>query len=118
MPFDLERIVERLQKPLGGGPDLLGVGHVGQQNRELVAADPRDRVLRTQPTLDSTGDLLEERVADQVPERVVDVLEAVDVEKQTPRPAGSLIFACSTAPASCSWKRVLLGSPVSASWRD
>src|SRR5690554_7326249 len=50
------------------------------EHRELVSGEPaRDRVL-VELGLDPARERLETRVARLVPERVVDVLEAVDVE--------------------------------------
>ena len=47
---------------------------------ELVAAEARDRVAGSEVLLESVGDADEELVADGVAQRVVDYLEAVEVE--------------------------------------
>ena len=49
---------------------------------ELVAAQARERVALADAALHARGDLLEQQVADLVAERVVDVLEAVEVDEQ------------------------------------
>ena len=56
-----------------------------QHDAELVAAEPGDGVLGAEPLGDPSTDLLEELVARLVPERVVDLLEAVEVEQQRGR---------------------------------
>ena len=58
-----------------------------QQQAELVAAEPRDRVGRSQHVLQPPRELLEQRVADVVAQRVVDLLEAVDVHHHHRDPA-------------------------------
>ena len=76
-----ERRDEQAAHPAG---QALGVGHrahVGQQDRELVAAEARDDVVVPQRAAQPLGDLLEQLVAAVVAERVVDVLEPVDVEQ-------------------------------------
>ena len=52
------------------------------QDRELVAAEPRGGVDRAHAVLQPPRDLLQHLVAGGVPEAVVDVLEVVDVEEQ------------------------------------
>jgi hypothetical protein len=46
-----------------------------EQNAELVASQPRDRVVRAQRVVQTTGNLLQDLVPG-VAERVVDLLEA------------------------------------------
>ena len=55
---------------------------VGQEGHELVAAEPGDDVRLAHLGGEPGGGLDEELVADRVPERVVDVLEAVEVDEQ------------------------------------
>ena len=71
--------------------DVLGLAcvGVGQQYRELVAAEPRERVARAQPILQERRDRQDELVTGMVAERVVDVLEVVEVEDEQ-RPARSV----------------------------
>ena len=54
----------------------------GQKDDELVTAQSRDRVDIAQLFFQTHGDALEQQVADRVAEAVVDVLEAVEVDKQ------------------------------------
>ena len=79
---DRERLGERGQHPLRDDRRLARVGHVLQQDGELVAADPRDGVAGAQRGVEPARDRLEQPVAGLVAERVVDELEAVEVEEQ------------------------------------
>ena len=51
-----------------------------QENRELVAAEPRERVALPQARLEAARHRDQQLVADQVAEAVVDDLEAIEVE--------------------------------------
>ncbi len=62
---DLPRFVERAAR---------------EQHRELVAADARDGVRIAQALLQQRGDLAQQVVAGDVPARVVDELEPVEIE--------------------------------------
>ena len=66
----------------GGG--RAGVAPVGfeQDDRELVAADPRGHVREPDVVADRLGDVLQGSVARLMAQRVVDLLEAVDVDEQ------------------------------------
>src|SRR5581483_9937339 len=70
---------------LGDEDRLDGVAVRLEQDDELVAAESRDRVLRPDSRGQAHGDDRQQLVADRVPERVVDALEAVEVEEQYPR---------------------------------
>jgi len=58
------------------------VRHLGQQDRELVAAEPRQEVAPADDRAEAARDLDEQLVAVIVAERVVDLLEAVEVDEQ------------------------------------
>ena len=60
-----------------------------QDRGELVAAEPRDHVGRAQAGAQRVAEARDHRVAGRVAERVVDRLEAVDVEQQQDAAAGS-----------------------------
>ena len=81
-PLELQRLGElRLDAPgdrLGG----LGVGDVLEEEAELVAAQPRHGVARAQRGAEAIAHLHQQLVADRVAERVVDHLEAVEVEEE------------------------------------
>ena len=51
-------------------------------DRELVAADPRDGVGLANAGAEPLGALLEQQVADRMAQGVVDVLEAIEIEAQ------------------------------------
>ena len=78
---DLDRAHHGVDQALGAdfGPD--GVGFV-QVDDELVAAKAAQGVGLAQAVLEPAGDLDQHLVAKQVPERVVDAFEAVQVEEQ------------------------------------
>eukprot|EP01136_Pigoraptor_vietnamica_P033089 Opistho-1_new@95611 len=79
----LER--ERLPQHLEHAPrNGLGTARIGlvQQHHELVATEPRHGVDLAQAGLQPLGHLDEHAVAEHVTERVVDLLEAVEVEEQ------------------------------------
>ena len=82
---DLERIESTLADPVDHGLDelrrFLDI-EVGEQDHELVAADPGDDVRVAGAGAQAAGHLDEQPVAVGVPERVVDVLEAVEVEAE------------------------------------
>ncbi len=83
------RLAQRADQALGGGARAGGVAVVEQQ-RELVAAEARQRVLLARRGLQARGDVLEQQVAGGMAERVVDVLEAVEVEEEERHvPAGA-----------------------------
>ena len=70
------------------GADLLGdpervvlVRHRRQQQAELVAAEARDRVALAERRAKPAADLLQQQVAVRMPERVVDLLEPVEIEQ-------------------------------------
>ena len=76
--------------------DVVGVGDVGLDHRELVAAQPRDVIGIPDAAPDPRGHRLQEFVADVMSERIVDALELVDVDIEQcelTAPAGSLQFA-------------------------
>ncbi len=53
---------------------------------ELVAAEAADLAMVAHHRLQPFGDLTEQRVADRMAERVVDVLEAVEVDQEQLQP--------------------------------
>ena len=79
---DLERRAQGLVHALGDERGLVGVGHAVEQDGELVAAEAGDRVRRPDGRLEPAGDRHEQPVSRLVAERVVDELEAVEVEEE------------------------------------
>lgn len=80
-PAQHEGLLERALE--AGGQQLCPVGvAVGAQDDELVAPQPADGVLRAGLAVQAGGHLAQQLVTDLVAERVVHVLEAVDVEEE------------------------------------
>src|SRR5260370_734405 len=63
---------------------VIGMPGVRGEHGELVAAQTRDGVRRAQRAAEASGHLLQQAVAAVVTERVVDVLESIEVEKEDP----------------------------------
>jgi hypothetical protein len=78
----LERGVACLHDPLAERHRLLSRRDVLDHDGELVAAQPRQRVLWAQESAQALGHLQEHSVTDEVPDRIVDQLEPVQVEEQ------------------------------------
>ena len=77
---DQERMREGREDALGGQPRPLLVG-ADHDHHEFVAADARHFVARMDDRFDAVADFLEHGIAGLMPERVVDVLEAVEVDQ-------------------------------------
>jgi hypothetical protein len=79
--FQVKRFGQAVQQALGdrGGVGWVGVG---QQDRELVAAKAHQQVVGVEVVGQARADLAQELVAHVVAERVVDLLEAVQVHDQ------------------------------------
>ena len=65
---------------------------VVQENRELIAAQPREHVRPAQARFEPARHGDQQLVADQMAEAVVDDLEAVEIEIQHGEPAGVELF--------------------------
>jgi len=81
-PLQLEALVERLAQALGHLARVARPAGGGQQHRELVAAEAGHGVARAQVAAQPGADEVLQQVAVVVAQRVVDVLEAVEVEQQ------------------------------------
>ena len=108
---DGERLAQAGEQALGDLVGGLGADRVVQEDPELVAAEPRDGVAGAQRRAQPRGDLLQQPVALVVAERVVDLLEVVEVHQH--HRAGSSPRSASSTRSRNSTR---LGSPVSASW--
>ncbi len=84
-PVDLVGARDLVDQALCEAARLLRT-HARQQHGELVASQARDRrrVARDDVT-DAAGDLTQQRIAHGVSERVVDRLEAVEIEAEDRR---------------------------------
>ena len=110
MAVDHQRRRQCGQDPVGHFDRIPGGGDVGQQDPELVASQPRDRVLGADAALDASRDEPQQRVAAGVPERVIDGLEVVDIEEQHRRRAAVAVAAGQRLPDA-----VLEQSPIGQS---
>lgn len=84
--LDRERFRERTQEPPGEREGLLRLREVGNEDRELVAAQSREDVARAQLGAQPRRGDAQELVAGGVTERVVDVLETVEIEQEHGEP--------------------------------
>ena len=78
---DLHRRAERAPDPLGERRHVMRVALGDEQDGELVAAEPRERVLRVEMTAEPPAEREQHAVADHQAEALVHVLEAVDVDE-------------------------------------
>ena len=76
-----QRLAQRPLQAVGDRHRLEHSADALAQDRELVAAEARHGVLRPHHALEALGDLAQHLVAGAVAERVVDALEAVEVEE-------------------------------------
>ena len=80
MPFDLERLGHALMDLVGHTGNGIAVAHVAEQDDEFVAALAADRIRFAHADFQARHHVLKQDVADRVPQRIVDCLEAVKVE--------------------------------------
>ena len=100
------------RRTLGGAQGLLPVG-VGQEHRELLAADARDQLAGAGLLAQHAGGALQHPVARLVAVVSFDPLEVVEVHQHQGHPAPAPRPA--TSAASRSWKVRWLASPVRGS---
>ena len=79
---ELQRLAQYGEKLAGNALDLVALGGLLQNDHELVAAEPRHDIARTQRTAQPAADLHQQHVAGVVSQRVVDDLEPVEVDEQ------------------------------------
>ena len=82
MAAEIERLVEHLDDPLRQGAGVLGPLDVDLQDGEFVSTEPRNRVGFPNASAQPGGDRAQQRIADRMAERIVHVLELVQVEAQ------------------------------------
>ena len=76
-----ERLAQVHEQVLGDAGRVRWAVDVREQDAELVAAEAGDRVGVAQRALQPARDLLEQQVAHVVAERVVDLLEVVEIHR-------------------------------------
>ena len=82
LSLQIERALELDHDALGDARRIVHGRRVVDQHRELVAAEPGDRVARADALLEPPRHRHEQLIADGVAERVVHDLEAVEVEEE------------------------------------
>ena len=75
-----DRRAQRAAQRLGEGDDALRLPLRQQDQRELVAGEPRQRVLRLQQPAEPARQRQQDRIADRDADRIVDLLEAVEID--------------------------------------
>ena len=103
------------REQIGGDRLCLALARARQDHRELVSPEPRQGVCLAQTGAQRVRREGDQAVTGGVAERVVDVLEAVDVDREHGRLRASR-SASATARRSSSSKRRRLKRPVSSSW--
>ena len=81
------------------------------QHAELVAAEAGDRVAGRGAPREPRPDLLQQLVAVDVAERVVDLLEAVEVHEHHADPGAGRAARSASAWSTRSWKSIRFGQP-------
>ena len=77
---ELERLRHRGDDPFAERLDVAAAGDSGLDDAELVAPEPRDNIGAAHQCGQPPGELADQIVAGRMSKRIVDVLEAVDVE--------------------------------------
>ena len=80
--LDLERLRDRVEQLLRDAAEHRRIVEILDDHHELVAAQAREQIGLAQRAGQRRGHPLQELVADAMAERVVDVLEAVEVDEQ------------------------------------
>ena len=80
--FQFERLAQHRQHPLGHQFGAGVHGRAVDQDDELVTAEPSHAVALAHDAGQPGGHRLQESIADRVPERVVDLLEAVQIDEK------------------------------------
>ena len=79
--LDRHRLLQLLEHTVGDPQRDVLARQVGQHDPELVAAEPRHQVVVAQHARQPRPDLLQQQVAEVVTERVVDLLEVIEVHQ-------------------------------------
>ena len=93
-PADLKLALHRLQNTIGHMFDVGNRQDVLHQDGKLVAAQPGRRILRAKRRAQPLGNRDQQRIARRVAQRVVDLLEAVQIQKEH-----AAILAAAARPA-------------------
>src|SRR5690242_20309169 len=80
MSADDERRADRSEDPFGYCLQRIRVGSAGHDNSELVAAQAGNEIVLAHDLAQPPGDVENELIANMMTERVVDVLEVIEVD--------------------------------------
>ena len=78
----LERLVQSIEHLVGHPAGVVAIGDVRENQGELVAAMPGQRIALAQAHLQARGDFLQQQVAVEVAEGIIDDLEAIEIDEQ------------------------------------
>src|SRR5581483_1296263 len=81
IPVQVEGLFEQLLNPLGHLTGFADSDFI-EQDRELVAAEPRNRVAGPEAVFQAARDRDQQVIADHVPQTVVDDFEAVEIQEE------------------------------------
>ncbi len=104
---DLEGLFNLDRERVGEAFDVEVRGEVGGDDDELVSAEAREGVGGADGAAQLTGDLAQDLVADVMPEGVVYVLEAVEIENEERE-----FFVCTAASAHGMGEPVCEEAPI------
>ena len=94
LSFKRKRFRKLVKNILGNAFDIPEVSQIGQNNRKLVATQPRDSIGFANTTRQPVARFLQEGIASTMPQRIVDILEMIEIEKhQSDRCTRSLRLA-------------------------
>ena len=111
---DLDRRAQRATHPLGQPRELLRALLGDEQDRELIAADTRQRVVLAEVTLQAPRDGEQQAVADDEAERDVHALELVDVDEDDARPHAVLALGAQRGDTQPVKHQLAVGQPGEA----
>ena len=118
VPIDVERLGDGVDDPRRHGFGLVDVQR-GQQDHELVAADPEDQVDVADRIAQPMRHGHQDGVAGRVAVAIIGGLEAVEVEAERRQLPAAAVGRCRSRTASSSSKHrrfmIRLGRPVSGS---
>ena len=82
MAVEIEGLADGVNDPLAQRFCFGRLGHAALKDGKFIAAQPRDAVIFSSAQAQPCTDLLQELVADGMPEGIVHILEAIEIEAQ------------------------------------
>ena len=108
-------IAEPVDDPARQDRGVLVRADVLLEHHEFVAAEPGDEILRPQHVAQPVGDRAQQPVAAGMAERIVDLLELVEIDEQQRRQRRLVALCIDKMRSISSRKLTRLGSAVSSS---